>query len=108
MSEYASLKQKSLMYFRADGIKTSVNQEKIEEVKEHYKQVCPGEIFDCLMYQEHNILFFENEEAATEKAQEWFPFIDEMEYSEYNVYVHVFTANGDTYFENMPHIKYDK
>jgi hypothetical protein len=79
MSDYAILKQKSLMYFKAVGIQTSTNQERIKEVKEHYKQVCPGEIFDCLIYQEQNILFFENETAASEKAQEWFPFLDEME-----------------------------
>jgi len=107
MSEYAALKQKSLMYFKAVGIQASSDQQKIDEVVKHYKKICPEEVVDCLLSQKHNVLFFEDEIAARERAQEWFPFINEMDYEEYNVYVHIFTSNGDSCFENFPFVKYD-
>lgn len=105
LSNYAALKQKSLMYFTASGIRQSTNDQKVEEALSHYSSVCPAEIVDRLKVSEHNVLFFEDEYAARVKCEEWFPFIGEMDDREYDVYVHIFSKEGYSIFENMPMVK---
>lgn len=98
ISDYVSMKSKSMLLFRPVGLLKYKGSPEEQEVLDHYKKILPQEVYDSIRYDEEAYILFDTFEQAHDKCLEWFPMPNDMP-EQYKIYAHIFDVDGTSKFE---------